>query len=443
MNDRIPQVRAPNPLDGQSLDVLVVGGGIVGACVARDAAMRGLAAGLCEMQDFAAGTSSRSSRLLHGGIRYLAQGRIGLVREAGREKAVLHRIAPHLFTPLPFLYPSLKGGPWSPAMLRVGTWIYDQLARSPDEPRSRRVPMDEIARLAPGIALNRLRGAVCYSDAMTNDSRLVIDTLLSAAAHGARVRNYLKLMEARRVGSAWRCRLTDTLDGSECEVEARCVVNASGPWAGSFPQSHARLRPTKGIHLVFPRERLPVQCAVVLTEGPRILFTIPWGERTYVGTTDTDYSGPLESPRVEPSDTAYLIDALARAFPAAGVREADIVASWAGLRPLVRKRDGSPSDISRSHEILDAGEGWFDVTGGKLTTCRFMAEQAVDRVARALARMTAPCRTACEHLPAPAHSRVVPPPRDEALYARCAETEWAVTRADVDIRRTGWAYYAE
>ena len=159
MNDRIPQVRAPNPLDGQSLDVLVVGGGIVGACVARDAAMRGLAAGLCEMQDFAAGTSSRSSRLLHGGIRYLAQGRIGLVREAGREKAVLHRIAPHLFTPLPFLYPSLKGGPWSPAMLRVGTWIYDQLARSPDEPRSRRVPMDEIARLAPGIALNRLRGA--------------------------------------------------------------------------------------------------------------------------------------------------------------------------------------------------------------------------------------------------------------------------------------------
>ncbi len=443
MSDLLPRPRAPNALAGQALDLLVVGGGIVGASVARDAAMRGFATGLCEMQDFAAGTSSRSSRLLHGGIRYLAQGRIGLVREAGREKAVLRRIAPHLFAPLPFLYPSLKGGPWSPALLRAGTWMYDLLARSPDEPRSRRVPMEEIATLAPGIDCGRIRGAVCYSDAMTNDSRLVIDTLLSAAAHGARVRNYLKLVEARPVGDAWRCRLADTLDGSECEAEARCVVNAAGPWAGSFPQSHARLRPTKGVHFVFPHERLPVRCAVVLTEGPRILFTIPWGERTYAGTTDTDYTGPLDAPRVEPADTAYLLEALARAFPAAGLAESDIAASWAGLRPLVRMRDGSPSDISRSHEILDGGNGWFDVTGGKLTTCRLMAEQTVDRVARHLDRRTAPCHTADEPLPAPAHSRVVPPPRDEALYAHCAETEWAVTRADVDIRRTGWAYYAE
>ncbi|MFO1491719.1 MAG: FAD-dependent oxidoreductase [Kiritimatiellia bacterium] len=186
-----------------------------------------------------------------------------------------------------------------------------------------------------------------------------------------------------RDGAGWRCRLADTLTGAACEVEARCVVNAAGPWAGSFAQSRARLRPTKGIHLVFPRERLPVQCAVVLTEGPRILFTIPWGERTYVGTTDTDYAGPLESPRVEPADTAYLLDALARAFPAAGVTAADLLASWAGLRPLVRKRDGSPSDISRSTRSVDGGNGWFDVTGGKLTKVyRLMAEQTVDRVVR-------------------------------------------------------------
>jgi glycerol-3-phosphate dehydrogenase len=224
------------------------------------------------------------------------------------------------------------------------------------------------------------------------------------------------------------------------------VVNATGPWSPTLPQSSIRLRPTKGVHLVIDRGRLPVPDAVVMTDGPRILFAIPWGQRVILGTTDTDYDGPLESPRTEPDDIAYVLGIVNRTFPRAGLDRGDVRATWAGLRPLIADAQGRPSDISRAHEIHVPRPGWIDVAGGKLTTYRLIAEQVVDRALRELNVKASPCRTAKEPLlpsPAVAHSGIVPPePSPECVRHYCTD-EWAVHLDDVMTRRTGWRYYRD
>lgn len=428
------------------LDLLVVGGGIVGSGVARDAAMRGLRVGLVEQHDFASGTSSRSSRLLHGGLRYLAQGRIGLVREASLEKRTVAHIAPHLVRPLGFVFPAYRGGGPSLWQLRIGVKIYDMLCSGHNFEPSSAFGLSATRKLLPGLKTERLAGAVRYFDALTNDARLVIDTLRSAGNHGAAVMNYTRLAGARRSGQGWNCALEDHCEGGAFEIEAAAIVNATGPWADRVPHSRVRLRLTKGIHIVVNRERLPVPDAVVITEGKRLLFVLPWEERVIVGTTDTDYRGRPEDVAVEASDIAYVLGTVNSYFPGLRLSPSDIVSSWAGLRPLVAKADGSPSDISRAHEIHSPEPGWWDITGGKLTTYRLMAEQAVDRVLRHLGKPVGACRTAAEPLLAPEaarYSRAVPPPCTEEAVRHYVEQEWAEHLADVMVRRGGWHYYSQ
>ncbi len=431
-----------------ALDVLVVGGGIVGAGIARDAALRGLRVGLVEQHDFAFGTSSRSSRLLHGGLRYLAQGRIGLVREASIEKRIVHGIAPHICEPLAFLFPSHERrlfAPWALWKLRIGVRIYDWLCGGRNLGQSTALTAAQVWGVLPGIRRESLMGAVRYYDGLTNDARLVIDTLRSAANAGARLVNYCRFESARPDAGRWRYVLHDRLGNRRCEAASRCIVNAAGPWAAQLEHSSVRLRLTKGVHVVIDRGRLNVPDAVVMIEGDRILFAIPWGERVILGTTDTDYDGPPESVRTEPEDVRYILGVVNGIFPAAALSESDVISAWAGLRPLIADGEGRPSDISRAHEIRSPEPGWFDVAGGKLTTYRLMAEQTVDRIGKRLGRRPGECRTAAEPLLPPGEpegiSGIVPPPVTRRAVEHYCAKEWAVHLDDVMVRRAGWHYY--
>ncbi len=426
------------------LDLLVIGGGIVGAGVARDAAMRGLRIGLVEQHDFAFGTSSRSSGLLHGGLRYLAQGRIRLVYQASREKRLLHQLAPHLAQPLAFVFPASRGSGWPLWKLRVGVRLYDALCGGQNLGPSQAMTAAEVRAHLPGLEPKGLYGAVRYFDGLTSDARLVLDTLRSAATHGAAVLNYTRCHEAVRDGGVWRCALVDEIGGGELVARAHVVVNATGPWASSLPASRLRLRLTKGIHLVVARDRLPVPDAVVMTDQRRILFAIPWGRRVILGTTDTDYEGPIEAVRPEREDIDYVLAVANRTFPALDLTVADVRGSWAGLRPLVAQGRGRPSDISRAHQIHMPQPGWVDVAGGKLTTYRLIAEEVVDRVVRYLGCRALPCATAVVPLLAPEAagpaSGILPPPLDRQVVEEMCRHQWAVHLDDVMIRRTSWLY---
>lgn len=432
-------------LTGQVLDVLVIGGGITGSGVARDAAMRGLRTGLVDRHDFAFGTSSRSSRLLHGGLRYLEQGRVGLVREASLEKKTIRAIAPHLADPLGFVFPAYAKGGRPLWQLRLGVKLYDLLCNGrnfqPSQGISRAITLDLLPTLNP----SGLLGSVRYFDALTNDARLVLDTLRSASAADATVANYVRFLDAQRDGEAWRCVLEDVPTSERFTVHARTIVNATGPWAQQLPHSRVKLRLSKGIHLVVDRQRLPLVDAVVITEGKRILFLIPWGERVIIGTTDTDYRAAPEDVRVEASDVTYVLRTVRESFPQLALSEADVISCWAGLRPLVANPDGSPSDISRAHQIISPEPGWWDVTGGKLTTYRLMAEQTVDRLLQNLGRPAVRCRTAHEPLladeAAAKFSGILPAAFGREAVSHFQRNEWAITLADVMIRRSGWHYY--
>jgi glycerol-3-phosphate dehydrogenase len=453
MNQGIANRRAEtlNALTQAPLDVLVIGGGIVGSGIARDAAMRGLRVGLVEQHDFAFGTSSRSSRLLHGGLRYLAQGRVGLVHEASVEKKIIHHIAPHLADPLPFIFPTYRGDrDWVLWQLKIGVKIYDLLCGGRNLGNSTWLSRGETLQKAPMLNPEGLNGAVRYFDGFTNDARLVLDTLRSAEAAGARLLNYCRFNNARR-GEFWTCDLRDELAGKTLTVTARTVVNATGPWANELPHSQVKLRLTKGIHLVVPRARVPVPDTVVMTEGKRILFAIPWGERTILGTTDTDYDGPLDDVRATAADIDYVLKITNQFFPQAKLQDADVISHWAGLRPLIANKNGKPSDISRSHEIRTPEPDWWDVAGGKLTTYRLMAEQTVDQLVKALKGKTTldesrlKCRTATEPLlplaKVKGFSGILPPDFKREIVAHEVMDEWAIHLDDVMVRRTSWHYY--
>lgn len=425
-------------------DLLVIGGGIVGSGIARDAAMRGLRTTLVEQHDFAFGTSSRSSRLLHGGLRYLEQGHFRLVREASVEKKVIAQIAPHLARPLGFVFPCYRGEGRPLWQLRIGVQLYDLLCGGNNFERSRGFSYAETAALLPDLKTERLAGSVRYFDALTNDARLVFDTLRSAARHDAVVANYARFVDAARAGDDWECKVVDQFTKEPYMVRARVVVNATGPWAQGLPHSAVKLRLSKGIHLVIDRARLNVPNAVVITERKRLLFVLPWGERVILGTTDTDFQGSPESAAVEPADIHYVLEIVNEFFPRLALTRADIVSTWAGLRPLIANPDGTPSDISREHQIFSPQSGWWDVSGGKLTTYRLMAEQTVDRIVAQLGVPRPPCRTAAEPLlpaNAPRFSDVEPAPFSAEAVRHFVQQEWAESLADVMIRRSGWHYY--
>ncbi len=428
-------------------DVLVIGGGIVGAGVARDAAMRGLRIALVEQADFASGTSSRSSRLFHGGLRYLAQGHIGLVREASKEKVVLSRLAPHLSQPLPFVFPAWRGRGRSLWKIAAGVQLYELLSGGRNLGLSSIYSATRLLAEIPGLRSEGLTGGVRYFDALTNDARLVIDTLRSADRAGALLLNYTRFNSSDRRGGRWRCSLRDELSADTFELQARTVVNATGAWAGGLAHSRVRLRLTKGSHVVAYRSRLPVAKAVVLPHGDRILFVIPWGERVILGTTDTDYAGDPADVRTDVSDVEYILGVVNSAFPRVRLTTADLISSWAGIRPLIapaRAATAIPSDISRRHQINVAESGWIDVAGGKLTTYRLMAQQVVDRLGPFLDARLCRSRTAETPILAVADtlfSGILPPPLTAEVVRRSCRDEWAIHLDDMLLRRTSWHFY--
>ena len=445
------RVQSISSMTEAPLDLLVVGGGIVGSGIVRDAALRGLRVGLVEQHDFAFGTSSRSSRLLHGGMRYLAQGRLKLVREASVEKKIIHQIAPHLAAPLPFIFPAYEGDrDWALWQLKIGVKIYDLLCGGRNFGKSTWQNAGETIELASLLKAEGLKGSVRYFDGFTNDARLVLDTLRSAARKGGMVLNYCRFNQASK-RELWECELEDRLTQINVKLSARAVVNATGPWAGGLPHSRVKLRLTKGVHVVVQRSRLPVPATIVMTDGKRIMFAIPWGERTIIGTTDTDYDGPLDQVLAEEREIRYLFEVANRFFPRAQLTQTDVISTWAGLRPLIADANEKPSDISRSHQIRTPEPGWWDVAGGKLTTYRLMAEETVDAVvqkligSKTLNREISSCRTAEELLLPESEtdgvSGILPPECSRRAVEHFCNKEWAIHLDDVMLRRTSWHYY--
>jgi len=427
--------------------VLVIGGGIVGAGIARDAAMRGLNVKLVEQHDFASGTSSKTSRLLHGGLRYLAQGNIKLVHEASREKVILKKIAPHLSTALPFVFPTRKKGTWKKWKLSIGVKIYDWLCYGKNFGPSQSLSTKEITELVTGLNSDALTGGVRYYDGFTCDSRLVIDTLRSASRHGAEIRNYCRFVKAKRENKIWNCTLTTKNSGNET-IQSKFIVNASGPWCNNFKRSSITVRPSKGAHLIIHKNKLSLNNAVVMPEGKRILFAIPWGERVILGTTDTYYDGPLNTIKCDEEDKGYILNVVNKNFPNADISKKDILSTYAGLRPLVYDGSKGPSDISRKHEIKLSEEGWLDVAGGKLTTYRLIAEETVDKIYQQQNQLSPPCHTANEPLLTKEEqkkntSHVIPPTLSKEVVFHYCANEWARHLNDVMIRRSGWKHYVD
>ncbi|MGH8993327.1 MAG: FAD-dependent oxidoreductase, partial [Acidimicrobiia bacterium] len=381
-------------LASEPLDVLVIGGGITGAGVALDAASRGLRTALVERGDFAAGTSSRSSKLVHGGLRYLNQREFRLVYEALAERQRLLRLAPHLVRPLPFLIPVFAGRSTGRAGARAysraigaALWMYDATGGARIGKLHRRLSREETLEQMPDLDTERLAAGFLYYDARVDDARLTLAVVKTAASHGAVVTNYVEATDLRRTGDRVAgAVLRDRLGGAGIDVVARIVINAAGVWADELRtldegRNPGSIRPAKGVHVTLSADRLRLQVAAVLPVpgDKRSVFVIPWGERVYVGTTDTDYHGPLDEPTCTAADVDYLLGAL-NAWLLRPVERTDVLGTWAGLRPLVGGTQGSgrTADLSRRHSVRVSPSGLVSIVGGKLTTYRKMAADAVD-----------------------------------------------------------------
>ena len=369
-------------LGERPLDILVVGGGITGAGVALEAVRRGYDVGLVEARDFASGTSSRSSKLVHGGIRYLAQGEVGLVHEALQERRRLREMFPELVKPLPFLMPIPSKLPQA-AVLASGFWTYDLLSLGSGFPRHRRVSVAEAQHLAPALQRTDIRGAWKYWDAQTDDARLTVEVIRRAAAGGALVANHTTVRHAERREGWWHVELDDVAGESPLQVKCRFLVNAGGVWAEQVGDltghAVAHIRPSKGVHLSIAAEDLPIKSALAFPVGDgRILFAIPWHGYVIVGTTDDDFQGDIAAPGCSDDEAEELVRCV-NGFFHLQLGPAAVLSRWAGVRPLVSdgKGDAHTKDLSRKPFITLSDDGLLTVTGGKLTTFWRMALDAL------------------------------------------------------------------
>jgi glycerol-3-phosphate dehydrogenase len=373
-------------LGSEPFDLLIIGGGITGAGIARDAVLRGLKVALVEKTDFAAGTSSKSSKLVHGGLRYLEHGNFKLVFEGTNERALLMKVAPHLVRPLEFLVPVYKRDRPGLFVLDVGLWIYDGLSKFSSPKLHRTVRAGRIVKLEPALKREDLEGGLLYYDCATDDARMTLENVVDARALGAAIVNYARvsrlMLEGDRVVGA---EISDTLDESAPPVlvQSRVVINATGPWSDSVRKMAGAppiLSASKGVHLVLDAARIRVNHAVVMKEKRRVVFVLPWGlDRTFIGTTDTFYEGKPEDVHTDRDDVAYLLGLANRYFPEAKLTPDDVLATWAGLRPLIKPSDdvATASDVSREH-LIDSRPGIVTIAGGKLTTYRRMAAEVVE-----------------------------------------------------------------
>jgi len=377
---------------GQKIDVLVIGGGITGAGIALDAQSRGLRTALVEMQDFASGTSSRSTKLVHGGLRYLKQLDVKVVAEVGKERAIVYENGPHVTTPEWMLLPFYKGGTFGKLSTSLGLRVYDYLAGVKRAERRKMFDPAQTLNHEPLLKKDELRGGGYYVEYRTDDARLTIEVMKKAVELGAKAVNYTKVEQllvenGKLVGVAVR----DQISGESYSLYASKVVNAAGPWVDTLREMDRSkqgktLHLTKGVHLVFDQSRFPLRQAIYFdTPDARMVFAIPRDGKTYVGTTDTNYKGDIVNPRITVADRTYLLRAANEMFPSLGLTEADVESSWTGLRPLIHQEGKDPSEISRRDEIFVSASGLISMAGGKLTGYRKMAETVVDRIAAMLA----------------------------------------------------------
>jgi glycerol-3-phosphate dehydrogenase len=396
-------------LESGTFDVLIIGGGITGAGIALDAATRGMKAVLVEMQDFAAGTSSRSTKLVHGGLRYLKQFEVGMVAEVGKERAIVYENGPHVTTPEWMLLPMHQGGTFGKFSTSIGLRVYDFLAGVKKGERRTMLSAQQTLEKEPLIKKSGLKGGGYYVEYRTDDARLTIEVMKAAVEHGATALNYTKVEsliynDKKQVSGAV---VRDLLTGDTYEVKAVKVVNSTGPWVDRIREMDASkkgksLRMTKGIHLVIDQSRFPLRQAVYFdTPDKRMVFAIPRDGKAYVGTTDTFYDQDPVHPQMTASDRSYIIKAINFMFPDVKITEKDIESSWAGVRPLIYEEGKDPSEISRKDEIWESDSGLLTIAGGKLTGYRKMAETIVDllskRLVEAQQRSFKPCQT--KHLP--------------------------------------------
>jgi glycerol-3-phosphate dehydrogenase len=377
----------------KELDLIVIGGGITGAGIAWDASSRGLDTGLLEMNDFASGTSSRSTKLVHGGLRYLKQGEFKLVRDIGRERAILHQNAPHIVIPAPMILPIYQGGTYGYLASSIGLYIYDLLAGVKRKERRKMLKKQETISLEPLLKRERLKGSGFYYEYQTDDARLTIEIIKTAYANGAKIANYAKVTSLLyRNESVVGVKVEDLLTKRVYDIYAKKVVNATGPWVDKVRQQDGslqgkRLLLTKGVHIVVDGARLPIkQSAYLDTPDGRMIFVIPRGTKTYIGTTDTIYTGDIQEPRTTIEDRDYLLNAVNHSFPSVDLRAVDIESNWAGLRPLIFEESKGPSELSRKDEIFLSPSGLVTIAGGKLTGFRKMAENVVDLIVKQLGK---------------------------------------------------------
>ncbi|HEX6859053.1 MAG TPA: glycerol-3-phosphate dehydrogenase/oxidase [Caulobacteraceae bacterium] len=390
-------------LEADRFDLLVVGGGVTGAGIARDAAMRGLKVALVEARDFASGTSSRSSKMIHGGLRYLAQGDLALVREAASERKAVERIAPHLTKMTYFVVPARNAA--GIVKLNAGLWTFEKLGGVAKDRKHESWNAEELAKNEPALRTDDLAGAIVYPEYLTDDARLTLANIRSATVHGAVVASYAPVTDfLTEGGKVVGAVIGDALGNCGARVRAKVVVNAAGPWVDALRRledqaAPERLALTKGIHLVLPGAKLPISRTIVIsTPDKRSIFAVPKRGMTYIGTTDTFYETPDYWPRIEAADVDYLIEAVAARFTTPKLTRADFTSAWSGVRPLVAEEGKSPSDISRKDEIWTGPHGVLSIAGGKLTAYRQMAQDVVDMAQKTLGQKPAKSLTATTSL---------------------------------------------
>lgn len=375
----------------EEFDVVVVGGGITGGGIALDAASRGLKVALVEKNDFASGTSSKSTKLIHGGLRYLKQFDFWLVKEVGSERAIVHKLAPHLVLPEKMLLPLIENGSYGKWLTSIGLKVYDILAQVTGEDQRKMLEKKEAMKLEPLLPKKILKGAGYYAEYRTDDARLTIENIKTSLQFGAIALNYATVKDFEYTNDLISgVKVKDGVSGKEFTIKSKYVISAAGPWVDELrginnSNKGKRLHLTKGVHLVFPYEKLPVKQSVYfdIPDG-RMMFAIPRGKITYVGTTDTNFDQDKDDVRTDLADAIYLLSAVNNMFPKINLEMEDIVSSWAGLRPLIHEEGKSASELSRKDEIFTSDTGLISIAGGKLTGYRKMAERTVDRIVKQL-----------------------------------------------------------
>ena len=377
-------------LSGKDLDVLIIGGGITGAGISLDATKRGMNVGLIDMQDFAAGTSSRSTKLVHGGLRYLKQFEVGLVAEVGKEREIVYENAPHVTKPEWMMLPFYKGGTFGPLSTNVGLRVYDFLAGVKRKERRKMFTPKEALKKEPLLQSENLKGAGYYVEYKTDDARLTLEVMKKSVELGTKALNYAKVTSLLydEQGKIIGAEVHDLITNVTFPIYAKKVINATGPWVDEIREMDQSkegktLQITKGVHLVFDQSVFPLQQAIYFdTHDKRMIFAIPRDGKTYVGTTDTMYQEDLIHPDVTKEDQAYLLEAINWMFPTLSLSQEQVESSWSGVRPLISDGDHKkPSEISRKDEVFLSQSGLYSMAGGKLTGYRKMAEDVINRIA--------------------------------------------------------------